>query len=117
MKRDMELIRKILVAVEDHPEPDGSVPLRFDGYSDQEVSYHVKLLSDQGLIEATDCRSLQDFSLKARSLTWGGHDFVEAIRDDTRWNKVKKWVLDAGKILTLETAIEAAKTLFLSRLD
>ena len=68
MKRDMELIRMILLAIEDHPEPMGWVPLEFDGYSDEQVSYQVKLLADQGLIEATDCTSNAGFSWRAKRL-------------------------------------------------
>ncbi len=113
MKRDMELIRKILVAMEDHAKTTGLVALQFDGYSDDEVSYHVKLLADHGLIEATDCSTSYGFCWRARSLRWGGHDFIEAIRDESRWNSVKKWVMDAGKILTIETLKEAVKALFL----
>jgi hypothetical protein len=50
MKRDMELIRKILVAMEDHPKAQGIVPLEIDGYSDYDVSYQIKLLADNGLV-------------------------------------------------------------------
>ncbi len=113
MKRDMELIRKILIAIVDHPEPMGWVPLEFEGYSDQNVSYQVKLLADQGLIEATDCSSQIIFAWNAKRLTWDGHDFIKAIRDEERWSKAKRWVADAGKILTLETLKQAVSHLFL----
>ena len=113
MKRDMELIRRILVAIEDHPESMGRVPLAFDGYTHQVVSYQVKLLHDQGLIEAVDLSSRGDLSWCATRLTWDGHDFIEAIRDDERWSKVKNWVSDAGKILTIETLKQAVTQLFL----
>jgi hypothetical protein len=112
MKRDMELIRKILIAIEDHPNPQGFVPLHFDGYSDNDVSYQIKLLADHGLIEASNCSSMRDFCWRAKRLSWDGHDFIEAIRDDTRWNKAKNWVVEAGKTVTIETLKLAVKALF-----
>jgi DNA-binding transcriptional ArsR family regulator len=113
MKRDMELIRKILVSMEAHAKTMGFVALQFDGYSDDEVSYHIKLLADHGLIEATDCSTQYGFCWRARRLRWEGHDLIEAIREESRWNSLKKWVTDAGKILTIETLKEAVKALFL----
>lgn len=112
MKRDMELIRKILVAMVDHPDPMGWVPLEFEGYSDVDVSYQVKLLADQGMVEATGCCSSAGFAWRAKRLTWDGHDYVEAIRDEGRWQKVKDWIKSTGKILTLETLKQGVKELF-----
>jgi len=112
MKRDMELIRRILVALEDSEQTRGVIPLQFDGYSDEQISYHVKILAEQGIISATDCSTRDGFVWKAKGLTWHGHDCVEAIRDEGRWQKVKDWVKNAGKILTIETMKEAVKALF-----
>ena len=112
MTRDMELVRKILVAIEDHSKAQGIVPLQLDGHSDDEVSYHVKLLAEGGLIEATNCSTMEGFCWRARQLKWDGHDFIEAIRDDSRWQRAKKWVLEAGKTITIETLMLAVKTLF-----
>jgi hypothetical protein len=112
MKRDMELIRKILVAIEEYPNPLGFIPLTFDGYSDQDVSYHVQLLASNGLIEATDCSTMRGFSWRAKRLNWDGHDFIEAIRDDSRWKRAKEWVVETGKTLSIESLKLAVKTLF-----
>jgi len=32
MKRDMELIRKILITIEESDKTQGEIPLKFDGY-------------------------------------------------------------------------------------
>ena len=73
VKRDMELIRKILVAIEDYPHATDTIPLQFEEYCDTDVSYHIKLLADQGLIEATDCSTQHRFCWRAKRLTWNGH--------------------------------------------
>jgi hypothetical protein len=99
MKRDMELARKILFELETCESawgPNGDFSI--EGYSDQEVAYHVKMLYQAGLIEAQDASSMgaDGFYWMPGSLTWQGHEFIEASRDDTRWNATKKKVQDAG---------------------
>lgn len=117
MKRDMELARKILFALEECESawgPGGD--LHIDGYSDQDVAYHVKMLSQAGLIEARDvsCLGPDGFCWMPGSLTWQGHEFLEASRDDTRWNVTKKKVQDAGGGIVFsvlkDALIEAAKS-------
>jgi hypothetical protein len=46
VKLDMDLARRILLAVEADPEADGAgyVAVEIDGYEPAEVSYHVRLL-------------------------------------------------------------------------
>ena len=112
MKRDMELIRKILITLEESEKTQGWTPLKFKGYSDDQISYQVKILAKQGIIEATDCSSMNNFAWEAKGLTWDGHDYIEAIRDDARWEKVKDWIKNAGKILTMETLKQAVTELF-----
>ena len=43
----MELIRKILITLEYSNQTQGWIPLKFDWYSDDEISYHVKILAEQ----------------------------------------------------------------------
>ena len=102
MKRNMDLIREILLRIESYPEPRGRIDLNIDGYSPKEISYHVKLLSEAGLIEATPLQTLNLFEWHAHSLTWEGHEFLEASRDDKIWNKAKELVLDKTGTLPFE---------------
>jgi len=113
MKRKMELIRKILITIEESDITQGTIHLKFEEYPDDEVSYHVMILAEEGLIDAMNCSSQKNFSWKAKCLTWDGHDVIEAIRDDGRWEKVKDLVKRASKVLTIETMKEAVKELFL----
>lgn len=96
MKRDMELIRQILLLVEEYPEPDGAILPAIDGYSQQEIAYHVKLLADASLIEARDFSAGDNCHWVARHLTWQGHEFLDAARHDTIWGKAKKMIQDQG---------------------
>ncbi len=87
MKRDFELVREVLLAVEASDNTQGLIDLTLPGHDDKAVSYHVKLLAEAGLIEANDLSTMHGFEWKPRSLTWAGHEFLDAARNDTVWNK------------------------------
>jgi uncharacterized protein DUF2513 len=93
MKRDMDLIRQILLRIETEGTDDKRLFLKIEGYSEGEISYHVKLLAEAGLIRAMDMeRGVLGSIWWPISLTWNGHDFLDAARDDTNWNKAKSLV-------------------------
>ena len=48
MKRDMDLIRKILLHVEQHDD----LQFVIEGYSEQQIAYHVRLLVEAELLHA-----------------------------------------------------------------
>lgn len=99
MKRDLDLVREILFAVEENAgNPLGSVELNIENHSQQELSYHIMLLDQAGLIRAEDCSVLgpEGFRWEAKHLTWEGHEFIDAARDSTTWKKAKKKVADAA---------------------
>jgi hypothetical protein len=105
MKRDMDLVRKILFEIEKCDDPWGpNDSLAIEGYSTDVVAYHVKMLDQSGLIEAKDVSEMgpNGFKWWAGSLTWEGHEFLEAARDDTRWNKTKKTVSEKAGGLMFE---------------
>ncbi|MGH8472991.1 MAG: DUF2513 domain-containing protein, partial [Gammaproteobacteria bacterium] len=61
-----ELIRQILRKVEDKPDTQGLVhPNQFTGYAEETVSYHMWLLDQAGLIEAT-CQTQPPRVLKSQ---------------------------------------------------
>lgn len=103
MKRDMDLIRLILLAIEAHPELySWDVALDIPGYSKKEIVYQVKLLSEAGLIEARIIPSGGYSDYRVNSLTWAGHEFLEASRDDNRWEKVKRLVMEKTGSISFE---------------
>ncbi|MHB9075683.1 MAG: DUF2513 domain-containing protein [Desulfobaccales bacterium] len=104
MKRDMDLIRQILLAIEAYPESDAyDLKLSFPAYSEDEVSYHLKLLLEAGMIDAKCLQAYEEPDEWAiRGLTWTGHEFLEASRDDSRWNKAKKIILEKTGSLSFE---------------
>jgi len=87
MNRNMSLMREILLAIEASNTTQGVINLELPNQAPEAVSYHVKMLADAGLIEATNLSSMHGFEWKPRSLTWEGHEFLDAARNDTVWNK------------------------------
>lgn len=114
MVRDMELIRKIMLNIQA-----GDFRGGVEGYDDDEVNYHKALLAEKGLIEATPNYPTSKTSLPdipdmvvIKKMTWAGHDFIDGIATDTKWNKVKTFLLEAGKDVTIETIKFGVQQLF-----
>ena len=113
MRRDMELVRAIMLNVES-----GDLNVGVDGYDAGAVNYHKALLIEAGLLEgkphypmSTAAIDVPD-GVKIKRMTWQGHDFIGAIRTDTKWGKVKRFLAEAGKDLTIESIKFAAGQLF-----
>ncbi|MFK9098255.1 DUF2513 domain-containing protein [Pseudomonas guariconensis] len=96
MKLDKELIREILLAVEAHDDPQGWMDLRIEGRSSEEVSYHVMLLDEAGLISGIDLGSIGHFEWQPRRLTYKGHEFLDSVRDPEIWRRTKEGAETAG---------------------
>jgi hypothetical protein len=116
MKRDMELAREILRQVEEKSQGMGWVNVDVPGHSEQEVSYHIMLLHGAGLLEANDLSSSMGLDWRARKLTWEGHEFLDAIKNDTVWGKLKATVKEKGGAIPFEVlkavAIKLAMSVF-----
>lgn len=102
MKRDMDLARQILFALEERDSVEGWVQIEIEGIAPEVISYHVWLLHDAGLIEAMDASTMDGHEWFPVSLNWDGHEFLDSARDDTRWSKTKKLVIDKTGGLSFE---------------
>lgn len=109
MERDMDLVRLILLEIEKEYKSTVLYDLKIDGYDMETVAYHCKILHEAKLISAYKGmyadNTLQDFAVG--SLTWEGHDYLDKVRDNSRWGKIKKLL----KEKTLPPTIEVIKML------
>lgn len=114
MKRDMDLFRMLLLEVEKQPfEESGYVSKpAVAGFSEEEVCYHAHLAQDAGFIEATFLPGTTEFMVKR--LTFAGHEFLDAAREDKLWNKAKHTVLSNAGTLTVE-ALKTALSLLMQQ--
>jgi hypothetical protein len=92
MKRDLDLVRKILEKLEEKPE-EIVEELKIDNYSANEIMYHYIIMDEARLIrcerevsKSTPGRVIRAYPF---GLTWQGHEFLEAARNDNIWEKAK----------------------------
>jgi hypothetical protein len=115
MTRDMDLVRQILLWAEAQSTARLNRNPEIAGYSEPQIDYHVHLLWQAGLVEALDISSSSRPGPAAliTSITWAGHEFLAAAKNETVWNKAKSKVLTGGVSFTLEILkeflVQAAK--------
>ncbi len=96
MKRDMELVRLILFEMEKVATWGEDLQFSFERYSKEEINYHVMLMNEAGLIVAIDASSVSDLYWIPQRLTWQGHEFLEATKNNDAWNKTKEIMAKSG---------------------
>ena len=84
MRRNTELIFKLLTYVEKHTNGPVTVP-SFDDYGTQQVHNHVRLAVEAGYIEADDPAMYEFWVYPAiQRLTWSGHEVLDRMRSERR---------------------------------
>jgi hypothetical protein len=103
MKRDVDLIRTLFFEVEKLPE-DGRLPdIPIPAATDKLEFYpHVRLACEAGLVDAIDTTASGAPCWRPMRLTWSGHEFLDAYRSDTAWQKAKDLVASTTGAVTLE---------------
>ncbi len=113
MNRDMDLARRILHETEKAPFDGGWVKPNIPDVQDDALQYHLLLLWEAGLIDARDMSSHDGPCYAPIRLTWHGHEFLDASRNDTIWAKAKDIVLKQGGAMTFEVLHVVLKRLVL----
>jgi hypothetical protein len=94
MKRDMELIREILLMIESNKHGFASQKIEIPGYTQEQIGYHAVLLGEAGLVKVHDITCMESDSPVGMisRLTWEGHEFLDSARDNNRWNQAKDMI-------------------------
>lgn len=102
LRRDMTLIRMLLLSVESG----GQSGRDFSAWNDETIRRHLAMMIEGGLLsgKATAAEAVVD------GITWAGHEFLDSVRQDAVWRKVLKKLTETGGGL----ALEAVKTYALS---
>ena len=111
MNRDMDLVRKLLAYFDDKPDPGLIEKPQVDGYDETTIQNHLILMFDAGLLRAEPMRSsTSDRIIRVLpfDLTWQGHEFLDKIRDEGVWQRVKSTVAAKSIPLTFELASSLA---------
>lgn len=107
LKRDMALIREILLQLESGKLSRDSISI--GEWDTEEVIYHKYLIMDAGLATGMHSNTLSDEDYHLNRLTNKGHDFVDAARSKTIWKTAQDKVLQIGGAITIETMINLLK--------
>jgi hypothetical protein len=108
MQRNMDLVRDLLLEIDNDPRLDGlrwfpADNISIDGYSPEEISYHLTMLIEAGYVTG---QLAMDAPLISK-LTWQGHELLDDIRDPDIWAKTKekaKMIAGVGISLMWEIA-------------
>jgi hypothetical protein len=92
MKRDMDLIRNILLDLETSNGDFSTSALETEQLSEVMIGHHIWLLKDAGYIVGVETRELRDKLPIAMPicLTWKGHEFLAAARNDNVWHQTTR---------------------------
>lgn len=91
MKRNMDLVRDLLLAFEAKTDAAGvhAADVRIDGYTEDQIVLHLNIMAEAGLLVCEPIRSSTnpDRILKTFvfDLSWKGHEFLDTIRDPAIW--------------------------------
>ena len=102
MKRDMDLVRELLLRFEGEERKTRLRDVTFDDREPREIDDHLHILDDAGLIRIA---KNPDGTFSARTvvrLTWSGHDFLDAARDQDRWDQAKALIADKATAVPFE---------------
>ena len=122
MKRDMDLIRDLMLQVEAFPAGVTHLGSNIDlrGNDPQVVAEHLALLIEQGLIKG---KSISGFDALAPDhiviigISWNGHEFLDSVRSETIWAKTKERVTKVGGSVSVATITEVASAIAKSLLN
>jgi hypothetical protein len=114
VRRDWDLIRKILSEAEGKQPGQMLFDNEISGWPIAEVRGHIELLKDGGFVDA---HVVHESSTGAHSimvahvsrLTFNGYDLLDTIRSKPVWEKTKKLAMDKGIELTLDAVKAFAK--------
>ncbi len=120
MKRDPDLIRKILLVLEEKEDCIdfmSAQQMNITNSSVDAINYNLILLLEAGYIIGKEFSGNDQVTIYPIRLTWEGHEFLDAARDDTRWEKAKSaiskvggWSFEIAKPILMELAKDAIKT-------
>jgi hypothetical protein len=112
MKRDMDLVRRLLFYFEEKTGPEHIEIPPIEGYDALMIKYHLvlmydaKLLRCEPILSSTSDRVIHVIPFE---LTWAGHDFLQTMRDENLWKKAKDYVLIPGASWSFDILKEWAK--------
>ena len=113
MKRNLDLVRTLLLKIEEHncSEPIVSRSIEVEGHNEVEIGLHLNAMADAGFLVIEGYRTETGRLIETAiifDLTWKGHEYLDTIRDPAIWKKTKELSQKSGNA-AFEFSIEIAK--------
>ena len=99
MKRDLELIRKLMFFFDEKPGSEHVAVPPIPGFQEGVIKYHLILLHDAGYLRCEPVRSSTSdrvIYVLPFELTWQGHEFLDKIRNPRIWDEVIANIKERG---------------------
>jgi hypothetical protein len=103
MKYNLNLVREILFAIENHTSGFAPQELSIDGYTQEQIRYNIFIMIKDCLVDGFEVTALSSTSPQAiaTNLTPKGHNFLELPRNNTHWNKAVDISREKGSAITI----------------
>lgn len=110
MRLDVDVVREILVNLEDAPVPvagltgqiSEALEMVVPGHSAEELSAHVRLLEEGGYLQAVQRRRGDQLQWFPTRLTWTGYQMLESMKSKQAFEQAKRAAARALGQVTLE---------------
>jgi hypothetical protein len=116
VKRDFNVIRAILLKVEEAPPNSDLTHIEVDGINPEVVTEHIALLFDAKYLEGVIEGNSGGYFYCVQRMTWSGHNFLANAKNDTIWKKVMTQAQEKGvsvSVSILESLLSKAAERYL----
>ena len=117
MKCDIDLVRSILIYVENAADEVDADEMATERWPIETVAYHVRLMAHHGLVDVSrDARDMNGntIELTVAGITWDGQDYLDSIREPKVWGRVKKALAGTVGSTTLDVVRQTASMVALA---
>lgn len=117
MKRDLDLVRSILIYVENAAGEVDADDMATERWPIEAVAYHVRAMAHHGLVDVSrDARDMNGntIELTVAGITWDGWDYLDSIREPKVWGRVKKTLAGTVGSTTLDVVRQTASMVALA---
>lgn len=104
MKRDMGMVRSLLLKIESQSVDD------IFRTENQDECYHLRIMREGGLVDGwVEDDGVDGLTAEITSITWKGHELLDAIRNEGIWEKIKALGKTKGVEMTVDAIFALAR--------
>ncbi|BAK45582.1 DUF2513 domain-containing protein [Eggerthella sp. YY7918] len=114
MKRDMNLVRTLLIEIEGADSQIIFTDASIDGYTLNDIAFHIELMDSHGLLFGANTQytsSGRAVNATVEGLSWDGFDYLDAIRSPKVWSKASNAIRDTVGETSLGVIKDVCSTL------